>query len=280
MGKKNSEEKKLDIVQNQLSYQYNINDIKNNIEMLNPMIVSSQIKILTIYLDKEKEEEEDEKKYFYYEKENLVKKELTEENFDEFINENKNQKGYTIVNLFIISGDETETLPITDLYLGAILGFEPEVSGDGQNSVLYFIQYYNQAQLLYYLINKAEEEQNAFLINYTKFGGYQIAFYVGRTIITEVEELKNVNKKESLENNIALISECIKKLGKDNKINLLVTDSIDSTEKNITSETLSKELQKSLGINSEEEGNYKIIKLSKDFSKELERNTHLLNLIE
>ena len=280
MGKKNSEEKKLDIVQNQLSYQYNINDIKNNIEMLNPMIVSSQIKILTIYLDKEKEEEEDEKKYFYYEKEDLVKKELTEENFEEFINENKNKAGYTIVNLFIISGDETEALPITDLYLGAILGFEPEVSGDGQNSVLYFIQYYNQAQLLYYLINKAEEEQNAFLINYTKFGGYQIAFYVGGTIITEVEELKNVNKKESLENNIALISECIKKLGKDNKINLLVTDSIDSTEKNITSEALSQELQKSLGINSEEEGNYKIIKLNKDFSKELERNTHLLNLIE
>ena len=280
MGKKNSEEKKLDIVQNQLSYQYNISDIKNNIEMLNLMIVSSQIKILTIYLNKEKEEEEDEKKYFYYEKENLVKKELTEENFDEFINENKNQKGYTIVNLFIISGDETETLPITDLYLGAILGFEPEISGDGQNSVLYFIQYYNQAQLLYYLINKAEEEQNAFLINYTKFGGYQFAFYVEGTIITEVEELKNVNKKESLENNIALISECIKKLGKDNKINLLVTDSIDSTEKNITSETLSQELQKSLGINSEEEGNYKIIKLNKDYSKELERNTHLLNLIE
>ena len=261
MEKKNSEEKKLDIVQEQLSYQYNISDIKNNIEMLNLMIVSSQIKILTIYLNKEKEEEEDEKKYFYYEKEDLVKKELTEENFEEFINENKNKAGYTIVNLFIISGDE-------------------EISGDGQNSVLYFIQYYNQAQLLYYLINKAEEEQNAFLINYTKFGGYQIAFYVGGTIITEVEELKNVNKKESLENNIALISECIKKLGKDNKINLLVTDSIDSTEKNITSETLSQELQKSLGINSEEEGNYKIIKLNKDYSKELERNTHLLNLIE
>ena len=77
-----------------------------------------------------------------------------------------------------------------------------------------------------------------------------------------------------------MISECIKKLGKDNKINLLVTDSIDSTEKDITSETLSKELQKSLGINSEEEGNYKIIKLNKDYNKEFERYTHLLNLIE
>lgn len=280
MGKKNSEEKKVDIVIDQLSYQYNIFDIKNNIEILNPMIVSSQIKILTIYLDKEKEEEEDEKKYFYYEKENLVKKELTEENFVEFINENKNQASYIIINLFIISGDGTEALPLTDLSLGTILGFEPKVSGDNQNNILYFIQYYNQAQLLYYLINKAEEQQNSFLINYTKFGGYQIAFYVDGTIITEVKELKNVNKKESLENNIALISECIKKLGKDNKINLLVTDSIDSTEKNITSETLSQELQKSLGINSENEGNYKIIKLNKDYNKEFERNTHLLNLIE
>ena len=77
-----------------------------------------------------------------------------------------------------------------------------------------------------------------------------------------------------------MISECIKKLGKDNKINLLVTDSIDSTEKNITSETLSKEFKKSLGIKSEDEGNYKIIKLNKDYNKEFERYTHLLNLIE
>ena len=279
-GKKNLEKIKLDIVQNQLSYQYNISDIKNNIEMLDPMIVASQIKILTIYLDKEKEEEENEKKYFYFEKENLVKKELTEKNFEEFINENKNQSGYTIVNLFIISGDETEVLPATDLSPGAILGFEPEISEDSQNSIIYFTQYYNQAQLLYYLINKAEEQQNTFLINYTKFGGYQIAFYVDGTILTEVKELKNVNKKESLKNNIALVSEYIKKLGKDNKINLLVTDFIDSTEKDITSETLSKELQKSLGINSEEEGNYKIIKLNKDYNKEFERYTHLLNLIE
>ena len=38
--------------------------------------------------------------------------------------------------------------------------------------------------------------------------------------------------------------------------------------------------QKSLGINGEEEGNYKIIKLNKEYNKEVERNTHLLNLIE
>ena len=53
---------------------------------------------------KETEEEKNGKKYFYYEKEKLVKKELTQENFEDFINENKikNQAGYTIINVFII----------------------------------------------------------------------------------------------------------------------------------------------------------------------------------
>ena len=43
---------------------------------------------------------------------------------------------------------------------------------------------------------------------------------------------------------------------------------------------MSEALQKSLGINGEEEANYKIIKLNKEYNKEVERNTHLLNLIE
>ena len=278
-GKKPEEENKLEIVQDQLAYQYDINDIKQNIELLNSMIISFQVKILSIYLDKEKEEGEgNEKKYFYVEKESLEKTELTEENLLQYINENKNQNGTTIVNLFIVTGDSNEVLPNRDLSLLRVLGFEPKI--EDENQVLFFVEYYDQAQLLYYLCNKAEDQQNTLLINYTKFGGYQYAFYVGGAIVTEIEELKNLKKKESLKNNIALISECIKKLGKDNKINLLVTDSIDSTEKTITSETLSTELQKSLGINSEEEGNYKIIRLNKDYNKEFERYTHLLNLID
>lgn len=43
---------------------------------------------------------------------------------------------------------------------------------------------------------------------------------------------------------------------------------------------MSETLQKTLGINSEQEGNYKIIKLNKDFNKEVKTITHLLNLIE
>ncbi len=281
-GKKISDDNKLEIVQDQLSYQYNINDIKENIELLNTMIISQQIKILSIYIDKEKDEEGEDnvKKYFYYEKENFVKNELTQENLESYLNENKNKTGTTIVNLFIISGDGSEVLNNRDLSLCSVLGFEPIIEDENKNCILYFIQYYNQAQLLYYLINKAEDQQNALLINYTKYGGYQIAIYVNGEIISQIEELTKINKSEFLENNIELICGAIKKLGQEHLIKILVTDSVDIEEKNITAEKMSETLQKSLGINSEQEGNYKIIKLNKDFNKEVKTITHLLNLIE
>ena len=281
-GKKISNDNKLEIIQDQLSYQYNINDIKENIELLNTMLISSQVKILSLYIDQEKDEEGEgnEKKYFYYEKENFVKNELTQENFEAYLNENKNNNGTSIVNLFIISGDGSEVLNNRDLSLISVLGFEPTVEDENKNSILYFIQYYNQAQLLYYLINKAEDQQNALLINYTKYGGYQIAIYINGEIITEVEELKKINKSEFLENNIELICGAIRKLGQEHVIKILVTDSVDIEENNITAEKMSETLQKTLGINSEQEGNYKIIKLNKDFNKEVKCITHLLNLIE
>jgi len=282
-GKQVDNENKLEIIQDQLAYQYNLNDIKQNIELLNSMIVSSQVKILSIYLDKEKEEGEgNETKYFYVEKESLEKMELTEENFENYINENKNnnENGTTIVNLFIVSGDENEVLINRDLSLERVLGFEPNIEDENTNSILYFVQYYDQAQLLYYLCNKAEDQQNTLLINYTKFGGYQVCMYVNGEVLSEIEELKNLNKGEFLEKNIEIISGCVKKLGQENKIKILVTDSIDPEEKNITAEKMSETMQNSLGIKAEEEGNYKIIKLNKDYNKEVERFNHLLNLIE
>ena len=282
-GKQVDNENKLEIIQDQLAYQYNLNDIKQNIELLNSMIVSFQVKILSIYLDKEKEEGEgNETKYFYVEKESLEKMELTEENFENYINENKNnnENGTTIVNLFIVSGDENEVLINRDLSLERVLGFEPNIEDENKNSILYFVQYYDQAQLLYYLCNKAEDQQNTLLINYTKFGGYQVCMYVNGEVLSEIEELKNLNKGEFLEKNIEIISGCVKKLGQENKIKILVTDSIDPEEKNITAEKMCETMQNSLGIKAEEEGNYKIIKLNKDYNKEVERFNHLLNLIE
>ena len=280
-GQKIKNDNKLEIIQDQLAYDYNINDIKKNIEILNSMIISSQIKILTIYLDKEKEEGEgNEKKYFYVEKENLEKEELNEENFLNYIEENKNKNGTTIVNLFIVTGDAHDFLINRDLSLERVLGFCPKIHDENNNLVLFFVEYFDQAQLIYYLCNKAEDQQNTLLINFTKFGGYQVCIYNNGEIISEVEELKKLNKSEFLENNIELISGCVKQLAQENKIRILVTDSIDTEENNITAEKMSETMQKSLGIKAEEEGNYQIIRLNKDYNKEVERINHLLNLIE
>ena len=281
-GKKVENDNKLEIYQDNLAYEYNINDIKQNIELLNSMIISSKVKILSVYLDEEKEEGEgSEKKYFYVENEKLEKEELTEENFMKFIEENKNKVGTTIVNLFIVTGDEHEVLINRDLSLERVLGFQPKIdSEENENQILFFVQYYDQAQLLYYLCNKTEDQQDTLLINFTKFGGYQICVYSKGEIITEVEDLKNINKNELLENNIELISGYIKKLAQEHKIKILVTDSIDTEEKNVTSDKMSENMLKSLGIKAEEEGNYQIVKLNKDYNKDVERFNHLLNLIE
>ena len=276
-------ENKLEIIQDQLAYYYDIDDIKENIVLLNAMIANLKIKVLSLYLNKEKEEEEGNvKKYFYYEKlpenEKLEKCELTKENLKNYINENKNKDGTTIVNLFIIEGDSGVTLSPRELSLENELGFGPDNEND--TSVLYFIQFLNQAQLLYYLVNKAEDQQNSILINYTKFGGYQICIYVNGEIICEIEELKKINKNELSGQNIEIISNVIKKMGQEKKIKILVTESIDKEEKEIAGEKMAEAIQKNLGINGDEEGNYKIIKLDREYNKEVERNTHLLNLIE
>ena len=282
-GKKFDNDNILPIIQDNLVHQYNINDIKQDIELLNSMINSFQVKILSIYLDKEKEEGEgNEKKYFYVEKENLEKLELTQENLENYINENKNKIGTTIVNLFIVTGDENHVSINRNLSLEKVLGFVPNIESENEkenehNCILFFIQYYDQAQLLYYLCAKDEEPQNTMLINYTKFGGYQVCFCVNGEIISEVEAFKNLNKAEFLEKNIEIISGCAKNVGQEKLIKILVTDSIDSEEKNITAEKMSETMQSNLGIKSEEEGNYKIIKLNKDYNKEVERFSHLLN---
>ena len=69
-------------------------------------------------------------------------------------------------------------------------------------------------------------------------------------------------------------------MAQEHKIKILVTDSIDTEENNITAEKMSETMQKCLGIKAEEEGNYKIIKLDRNYNKEIERFNHLLNLIE
>jgi hypothetical protein len=67
-GKLIGGDNKLEVIQDQLAYYYDIDDIKGNIDLLNARIDNSQVKVLSLYLNKEKEEgKEQEKKYFYFE---------------------------------------------------------------------------------------------------------------------------------------------------------------------------------------------------------------------
>lgn len=54
--KKREGDNKLEVVQDQLAYYYDIDDIKDNIDLLNARIANSQVKVLSVYLNKEKEE--------------------------------------------------------------------------------------------------------------------------------------------------------------------------------------------------------------------------------
>lgn len=58
-------ENKLEVVQDQLVYYYDIDDIKENIDLLNAMIANNNVKILSVYLNKEKEEGEGNEKNIF-----------------------------------------------------------------------------------------------------------------------------------------------------------------------------------------------------------------------
>ena len=265
---------------------FNCKDTNFNIEITNKMVRDNYLKISSIYIDRNKEEE---KSFFYFKNETkLIKNELSKENFMNYIKENilaNSNANINIINLYIISGDsniiDTHYISIED-----ILGFEPEIKNEENNitsKVLFFLQYLHQAELIYYLYNKINDEESigvTLLINYTKFSGYQICFFKDGEIFLKLESLSGLNKNKSLEDNIEIISNEIKELGKDNKIEILIADNIDEEDKEINSIKIGDELMKKLGMNMEEEKNFKVIYLNKDFNKKICLNSHIFYLDE
>ena len=255
------------------------------------MVRDNYLRISSIYIDKLKEnreKKENEKSSFYYkENNNLIQKELNKENFMEYINENiisNSKANIDIINLYIISGDsniiDTHYISVED-----ILGFEPEIKNEGINTckILYFMQYLHQAQLIYYLFNKIKNNETidiVLLINYTNISGYQICLYKDGEILLRVDKLIGINKNESLEVNMGIISDKIKEFGKDNKIEILIAENIDENDESINAVKIGDELMKKLGMNMEEEGNLKVIYLNKDFNKEVGLNSHIFYLDE
>jgi hypothetical protein len=268
---------------------FNCSDTTLNIEISNKMVRDNYLKISSIYIDIGKTEE---KSYFYVqannEKNGLIKYELNKDNFMKYINEeiiNKSKVNIDIINLYII----TNNLNIIDnhyISIEEILGFEPDINSDELNNnhckILFFLQYLHQAQMLYYLFNKIsnnEKIETVILISYNTFSGYQICLYKNCEIFLKIKNWE-IKKEESLKENMSLIAEKIKEFGKEEKIEILIGENINSEDKEINAEKIGDELIKKLGMNLEEEGNLKVIYLNKDFNKEVNLNSHIFYLDE
>ena len=218
----------------------------------------------------------------------LIKFELTKDNFINYVKNNilKNSiANIDIINLYIISGDsniiDNHYITIED-----ILGFVPDIkieeTKDYNNyKILFFLQYLHQAQLLFSLYknicNKISYDI-VFLINYTKYGGYQICLYKDGEIFINPKNFKNVNRNETIEKNIKLIAEEIKKYEKKRRIDILLTESIDTKENEYNTEKVSELIKKELNIIDEDDSNYLIKKLGKDFNDEVSCDSHIFYL--
>ena len=269
---------------------FNCSDTTLNIEISNKMGRDNYLKISSIYIDIAKTEE---KSYFYIqgnndEKNGLIKYELNKDNFMKYINEeiiNKSKVNIDIINLYII----TNNLNIIDnhyISTEEILGFEPEINSDELNNnhckILFFLQYFHQAQMLYYLYNKIsnnEKIETVILISYNSYSGYQICLYKNCEIFLKIKNW-DIKQTGSLKENMSLIAEKIKEFDKEEKIEILIGENINREDKEINAEKIGDELIKKLGMNLEEEGNLKVIYLNKDFNKEVSLNSHIFYLDE
>ena len=262
---------------------YNISDLKQNTEIVNMMLQTEYLKILNIYVDKINEV------FYVKNKENaLEKNELNEENFMKYVNENSNKKdtknNQTIVDIYVINGDSNMLINEDELTFKNILGFAPVIKvpeTKDEGCIMYIIQYLQKAELLYFLCNKAESAEGiTILVNYNKYSGYQVCLSVNGEFLCEVEKFKDLNKEEGLEKNIKIISDVFKEYGEKNKINIIIVESIDTEEKEVTAEKIEEELKKNLDIKENQESNFNLIKLNQDYNNEFLDNSHLLKLIE
>lgn len=266
----------------------NCSDTTLNIEISNKMGRDNYLKISSIYINIEKEKE---KSYFLVddsENKTLIKYELNKDNFMNYLKKNiieKSTVNIDIINLYII----TENINILDnhyMSIEDILGFEPEIQTDENINIhckiLFFLQYLHQAQILYYLftkINNNEKVYTTFLINYNTYSGCQICLYRNGEICLKIEN-DEIKKEESLEQNLILIANEIKKFNKDEKIEILIGENINEEDKEINAEKVGDKLIKKLGMNLEEEGNLKVIYLNRDFNRQVNLNSHIFYLNE
>ena len=268
-------------------------NVKQNINAINKMIKDKYLSIYSILLklknNKKKENNEDKSKsYFYYYKENegLIENELTKEIFSKFLNDLllNSTINLNIINLYIINGDSNANILCNQDSLHKLLGFDPMINVEGNfQKILFFIQNLSQAQIIYYLYKQVYNQEQIgliCLINYTKYGGYQIILFNNEEIIYNLKDFKGINKNASIDENIKIIIEGIKKLKEyeEQKIEIVLTVSMDDKENDIVQDKLEKKLIENIGQNENDKKYIKIIKTDFQFNIDLQIGSHVFYL--
>ena len=264
------------------------------------MVKDKYLYITTIYIEvaAKKENENDENKnksYYYYNKEGegLIKSELTKESFEKYLSAliNRSKTNLNLVNLYLINGDinENDNNNINRFYfysMKKVLGFEPIIKIDDiMQKVIFFIQNLSQAQILYHLYKQISNHQLneiVVLINYTKYCGYQVAVYYDEEIILDLNQFQGLNREKTLDENIEIISKGINEIKKDveeeKKIDIVLTQSIDDKENDITPVKIEEKLVEKLKLKENNKNNIQIIISTLEFNKELKINSHVFYL--
>ena len=268
---------------------FNVFDVIRNIQSCNKILEDKYISINNIYISKSFHENKI--SYFYLKKNgNFEKLELNKENFENCLKDNilknSNSKEIDIVNLYIIKGfegnDDDDNYYEQILSLEDILGFIPEISNEkGEFKILFFYQYLLQSQLIYFLFKSFYNKQNKdiiFLINYTNNDGFQIYQYKNGEIKFNTSILKGINKNQSLEKNMEIICEEIKKYENKRKVDILISESIDDKENYFDYQKISNFIKNKLNISDDKENSFSFYVLDKDFIRESENYSHIFYL--
>ena len=270
---------------------FNSLDVIRNIQTCNKLIENKNININSIYVSKSLNENN--KSYFYFKKNNTLEKyELNKNNFENCIKDNilKNsnlEDIIEIVNIYIIkhisqnnNSTDNNNLEFSPLLnIEDILGFIPDILDENNKlKILFFCQYLFQAQLLYYLFKCFHNKENkdiVLLINYSKNEGFQISQYKNGEIKLNIINLKN---EENIEKNIEIICNEIKKYENKRKVDILINENIiDDKENEIDSDKLYQLIKSKLNMD-EEENNFYICKLNKEFNDDMIKYSHIFYL--
>ena len=270
---------------------FNSLDVIRNIQTCDKLIENKNININSIYVSKSLNENN--KSYFYFKKNNTLEKyELNKNNFENCIKDNilKNsnlEDIIEIVNIYIIkhisqnnNSTDNNNLEFSPLLnIEDILGFIPDILDENNKlKILFFCQYLFQAQLLYYLFKCFHNKENkdiVLLINYSKNEGFQISQYKNGEIKLNIINLKN---EENIEKNIEIICNEIKKYENKRKVDILINENIiDDKENEIDSDKLYQLIKSKLNMD-EEENNFHICKLNKEFNDDMIKYSHIFYL--